>query len=38
MQMEQSVIALCVTFTINCEEPCGAISEFAFSNGTDNLL
>ncbi|AUC77648.1 T9SS type A sorting domain-containing protein [Olleya sp. Bg11-27] len=28
---------LCVTFTINCEVPCGAISEFAFSNGTDNI-
>ncbi|SFJ50286.1 T9SS type A sorting domain-containing protein [Olleya namhaensis] len=27
----------CVTFTINCEEPCGTISEFAFSNTTDNV-
>lgn len=27
----------CVTFTINCEEPCGAIDAFAFSNGSDDL-
>jgi|GEM_PF-2377206 len=27
----------CVTFTINCEEPCGNLDVFAFSNGSESV-